>query len=145
VTEVAEAKQYSPKVTDILDKIGQFTVLELAELVQAFEERFNVKASAAAVSMAGMAPAAAGGAAAPAEEVEEPTEFDVILKSFGENKINVIKAVRTITSLALKEAKQVVESAPSAIKESVSKEDAEKAAAVLKEAGADVEVKPHGG
>ena len=142
MAEGAEAKEYSPKVTDILEKVGEFTLIELAELVEAFEERFNVKASA--MPMAGAFPAA--GAAAPAaEEEEEVTEFDVILKGFGDNKINVIKIVRTMTSLALKEAKQVVESAPSAIKEAISKEDAEKAVDALKEAGGDAEVKPHSG
>ena len=139
------AKQYSPKVTEIIDKVGSFTLIELAELVEAFEQRFNVKAVAAT---AVAAPAAAAGAAGAAEEAaapEEASEFDVILKSFGDNKINVIKAVRTVTSLALKEAKALVEGAPSPVKEAVSKDDAEKCALALKEAGATVEVKPHGG
>ena len=137
-----EEKTYSPKVTEILDKISSFTLLELADLVQAFEARFNVKAAA----MAPVAAAALGGAAAAAPaEVEEVTEFDVILKSFGENKINVIKAVRTITTLPLKEAKENVEKAPWAIKEGVSKDEAEKCSKVLKEAGAEVELKPHAG
>jgi len=140
------AKQYSPKVTEILDKVGAFTLIEIAELVEAFEQRFNVKAAAATAAVA--VPAAAGGGAAGAAEeaaVEEVSEFDVILKSFGDNKINVIKAVRTVTSLALKEAKALVEGAPSAVKEAVSKDDAAKCADALKQAGADVEVKPHAG
>ena len=143
VAAEAEQKTYSPKVAEILDKIGSFTLIELSELVEAFEDRFNVKAAAGTVVP--LAAAAGGGAVAPAEqaEAEEDTEFDVILKSFGENKINVIKAVRTVTTLALKEAKQVVESAPSAIKEGVPKAEAEKCAHALKEAGAEVEIKPH--
>ena len=143
MAEVAETKEFSPKVVEVLDKIGEFTLIEVAELVEAFEDRFKVTAAAPAV----MALGGAGAAAAPAEaeEEEEVTEFDVILKSFGDKKINVIKAVRTMTSLALKEAKSVVESAPSAIKEAVSKEDADKCVETLKEAGADAEVKPHAG
>ena len=138
------AKQCSPKVTEILDKVGAFTLIEIAELVEAFEQRFNVKAAAAIAAAAPVA--AAGGAAGAAEEAaEEVSEFDVILKSFGDNKINVIKAVRTVTSLALKEAKALVEGAPSAVKEAVSKDDAAKCADALKQAGADVEVKPHAG
>lgn len=138
-----EAKEYSEKVTEILDKVGEFTLMELSELVEAFEERFNVEASA----MAAPAGAFAGAAAAPAaeEEEEEATEFDVMLKDFGDNKIQVIKAVRSMTSLALKEAKSVVEDAPSAIKEAIPKEEAEEAAEALEEAGAEVDVVPHGG
>jgi large subunit ribosomal protein L7/L12 len=137
-----EEKQYSDKVTEILDKVGEFTLMELSELVEAFEDRFNVEASAMA------APAGAfAGAAAPAaeEEEEEAVEFDVMLKDFGDNKIQVIKAVRSMTSLALKEAKSVVEDAPSAIKEAIPKEEAEEAAEALEEAGAEVDVVPHGG
>jgi large subunit ribosomal protein L7/L12 len=141
--EVSEGKEYSPKVTEVLDKIGVFTLIELSELVEAFEDRFNVKAAAAPVAMAAGA-VSAGGAAA-AEEEEEVTEFDVVLKGFGENKIQVIKAVRSMTSLALKEAKQVVEGVPSNIQEGVSKEDGDKAVATLKEAGAEAELKPHSG
>jgi len=137
-------KQYSPKVMEVLDKVSSFTLLELSELVEAFEKRFNVQASA--VMAAPVAGVAAGAPAAAEEaEEEEATEFDVVLKSFGSDKIGVIKAVRSVTSLALKEAKAVVEGAPSAIKEGVSKEEAEKCAEALKEAGAEVEVKPHGG
>lgn len=143
-TEAAqEEKQYSEKVTEILDKVGEFTLMELSELVEAFEDRFNVEASA----MAAPAGAFAGAAAAPAaeEEEEEATEFDVMLKDFGDNKIQVIKAVRSMTSLALKEAKSVVEDAPSAIKEAIPKEEAEEAVEELEEAGAEAEVVPHGG
>ena len=129
------AKEFSPKVTEILDQIGEFTLVELSELVEAFEDRFNVKAAAAMAPVAGVAPAGAPGAAEVAEE-EEVTEFDVVLKSFGDNKIQVIKAVRSMTSLALKEAKQAVESVPSTIKEAVSKEEADKCVEALKEAGA---------
>jgi len=140
--EEEKGREYSQKVVGVLDTISEFTVVELAELIEAFEGRFNVQA-------AGMMVAAGGALAAPAAEQaaeaeEEPVEFDVILNNFGDNKIQVIKAVRTQTSLALKEAKQVVESAPSAIKEAVSKEEAEKCKAALQEAGAEVEVKPHG-
>ncbi len=139
--EQSQEKEYSPKITELLDKVGEFTLMELSELVEAFEERFNVKATALAAPMA----AVPGAAGAPVEEAEEePTEFDVVLKGFGSNKIQAIKAVRSVTSLALKEAKQVVESAPSAIKEAVSREEADKCAEALKEAGAEVEVKPHG-
>ena len=141
-TETTERKEYPPKVSEILDKISGFTLMELSALVEAFEDRFNVKAAAAAP----VAMAAAGGAAPAAaqEEEVEVTEFDVMLKSIGDNKINVIKAVRSVTTLALKEAKQVVESAPSTIKEAVSKEDGQKAVQALKDAGAEAELKPHG-
>ena len=118
---------------DILNAIAEMPVMELVELIEAAEEKFNV--SAAAVAVAG--PAAAGEAAA----VEEKTEFDVVMTSFGGNKVAVIKAVRGATGLGLKEAKEVVESAPKAIKEGVSKEEAEELKAQLTEAGAEVEVK----
>ena len=143
VEAIEEAKQHSPKVTQILDQIGEFTLVELSELVEAFEDRFNVKAAAAFAPAAGLAPFGGPSGAIEQAEEEEVTEFDVILKGFGDNKIQVIKAVRSMTSLALKEAKQVVEGAPSAIREGVSKEEAEKCAEALKEAGADVETKPH--
>jgi len=118
VTEGTE--EYSEKVNDVLNKISEFTLIELSELVSAFEERFGIQAIAAA-------PLAAGAAgAAEAEEEVEPTSFKVVLKSFGDKKIQVIKAVRAETTLALKEAKEVVESAPSTIKEGLSKEEAEK-------------------
>ncbi len=140
----AAQKQYAPKVVEVLDKVSSFTLLELSELVQAFEERFNVKATAAVAAPVAVAAGAEGVPAAEAA-TEEATAYDVVLKSFGDNKINVIKAVRSVTTLALKEAKQVVEGAPSPIKEGVSKDEADKCAAALKEAGAAVEVKPHAG
>jgi large subunit ribosomal protein L7/L12 len=120
---------------EILDKISSMTVLELSDLIKAMEEKFGVSA-AAAVSVA--APAV-GGAAAPA--AEEQTEFTVVLASFGENKVNVIKAVRELTGLGLKEAKDLVDGAPKPVKEGVSKADAEAAKKKLEEAGAKAEVK----
>ena len=122
----------SEKITALVEEVKTLTVLELAELVHTLEEVFGVSAAAAAVA------APAGGAAA---EVEEKTEFDVILKSAGANKIGVIKVVRALTGLGLKEAKELVDNAPKALKEGISKEDAEKLAEELKAAGADVEVK----
>jgi large subunit ribosomal protein L7/L12 len=125
---------------EILDAISGMTVLELSELLSAFEERFGVTA-AAPVAVAGAAPAAtgAGDGAAPAEE--EQDEFDVVLAATGDKKIQVIKEVRALTSLGLKEAKDLVDSAPKPVLEKVSKEDAEKAKAQLEGAGATVEVK----
>ena len=120
--------------TEILDKISSMTVLELSGLISAMEEKFGVSA-AAAVAVAG--PAAAG----PAAVVEEQTEFTVHLTSFGENKVNVIKAVRELTGLGLKEAKDLVDGAPKAVKEGVNKADAEAAKKKLEEAGAKVEIK----
>jgi len=122
--------------TEILDKISSMTVLELSELIKAMEDKFGVSA-AAAVAVAG--PAAAGGA--PAAAAEEKTEFTVVLASFGENKVNVIKAVRELTGLGLKEAKDLVDGAPKPVKEGISKADAEAAKKKLEEAGAKVEVK----
>ncbi len=122
------------KTTQILDLVKGLTILELADLVKALEEEFGV--SAAPVAVAGAAGAAPAAAAA-----EEKTEFDVILASFGEKKLDVIKAVRGITGLGLKEAKDLVEAAPKAIKEGVSKEEADKVAEELKAAGATVEIK----
>jgi large subunit ribosomal protein L7/L12 len=119
---------------EILDKISSMTVLELSELIKAMEDKFGVSA-AAAVSVA----APAGAAAAPA--AEEQTEFSVILASFGENKVNVIKAVRELTGLGLKEAKDLVDGAPKPVKEGVNKADADAAKKKLEEAGAKVEVK----
>ena len=119
---------------EVLDKIASMTVLELSELIKAMEEKFGVSA-AAAVAVAG--PAAAG----PAAVVEEQTEFTVVLASFGENKVNVIKAVREITGLGLKEAKDLVDGAPKPVKEGINKADAEAAKKKLEEAGAKVEVK----
>ena len=120
--------------TEILDKISSMTVLELSELIKAMEDKFGVSA-AAAVAVAG--PAAAG----PAAAAEEQTEFTVMLSSFGENKVNVIKAVREITGLGLKEAKDLVDGAPKPVKEGVNKADAEAAKKKLEEAGAKAEVK----
>jgi len=125
--------------TQIIEAIEQMTVLELNTLVKDLEERWGVSA-AAPVAMAGAAPAAGGGGAA-AEAEEEKTEFDVVLTEAGANKIQVIKAVRELTSLGLKEAKDLVEAAPKAVKEAVSKDEANAAKAKLEEAGAKVEVK----
>ena len=122
----------SEKITALVEEVKTLTVLELAELVHTLEEVFGVSAAAAAVA----APAAGTAAAE-----EEKTEFDVVLKSAGANKIAVIKVVRALTGLGLKEAKEIVDNAPKTLKEAMSKDDAEKAAAELKEAGAEVEVK----
>ncbi len=122
------------KTTQILDLVKGLTILELADLVKALEEEFGVSAAPVAA-----APVAGGAAAAPA--AEEKTEFDVILKAAGASKLNVIKVAREITGLGLKDAKDLVEAAPKAIKEGVSKEEAEKIAEQLKAAGAEVEVK----
>lgn len=125
------------KVEDVLNIVKEMTVLELSELVSAFEEEFGVTAAAPmAMPMAG---AAAPGAAA--EAAEEKTEFDVVLSEIGAQKINVIKVVREVTSLGLKEAKALVDEAPNAVKEGVSKETAEEIKAKLEEAGATVEIK----
>lgn len=121
--------------TEILDKIASMTVLELSELIKAMEDKFGVSA-AAAVAVAGPA-----GAAAPAAAAEEKTEFTVVLAATGDNKVNVIKAVRELTSLGLKEAKDLVDGAPKPVKEGVSKADAEAAKKKLEEAGAKVEIK----
>ena len=123
---------------EILDGIANLTVLQLSELLKAFEEKFGVTA-AAPVAVAGAAPAAAGGDAAPVEE--EQDEFDVVLIAAGDKKIQVIKEVRALTSLGLKEAKDLVDGAPKPVLEKVSKEDAAKAKAQLEEAGATVELK----
>jgi len=122
----------SEKITAIVDEVAALSVLELAELVKEVEERFGVSAAAAVV---------AAGPAAEAAPVEEKTEFDVVLKSFGANKLAVIKVVRTITGLGLAEAKAAVEGAPTTLKEAVSKDEAEEIKAKLVEAGAEVEVK----
>mgnify|MGYP002623257912 CR=1 FL=1 len=124
----------SEKIEKFMEEIKALTVMELSELVKALETEFGVSASAMAVT----APAAGGAEAA---AVEEQTEFTVMLMEAGAAKINVIKAVRELTGLGLKEAKEMVDGAPKAIKENVGKEDAEAAAAKLKEAGAVVEVK----
>ena len=122
---------------EILDSISNLTVLELSELLTAFEERFGVTA-AAPVAAAAAAPAGGGGAA---EEEEEKTSFDVVLTEAGDQKIKVIQEVRGLTSLGLKEAKDLVESAPKEVLEGVSKDDAEKAKEVLEGVGATVEIK----
>ncbi|MEI7917469.1 MAG: 50S ribosomal protein L7/L12 [Methylophilaceae bacterium] len=122
--------------SEILDAVAALSVLELSELIKDMEEKFGVSAAAAAVSVAA-APAAGGGAAAEAEK----TEFDVILTAAGESKVNVIKAVREITALGLKEAKDLVDGAPKAVKEGVSKADAEATLKKLIEAGATGEIK----
>ena len=122
----------SEKTTAILEEITALTILELADLVKAIEEEFGVSAAPVAVAVAG--------GAAPAAAAEEKTEFDVVLKSFGAKKLDVIKAVREITGLGLKEAKEMVEGAPAKVKEGASKEDAEAIKAKLTEAGAEVEV-----
>ena len=122
----------------IVDQIKGLTLLEASELVKAMEETFGVSAAAAAVAAAPAGAAAGGEAAAPAEE---KTEFDVVLQAIGGNKINVIKVVREVTALGLKEAKDLVEAAPKAVKVGVSKEEAETIKTKLTEAGATVEVK----
>ena len=124
---------------DILEGIANLSVLELSELLKDFEEKFGVTA-AAPIAVAAAAPVAGGGEAAGGAE-EEKSEFDVVLTSAGDKKIQVIKEVRALTSLGLKEAKDLVESAPKAVLEKASKEEAEKAKAALEEAGASVEVK----
>ena len=123
---------------EILDAIANMTVLELSELLKDFEEKFNVTA-AAPVAVAAAAPTGGGGGAAEAEE--EKDEFDVVLTEAGDKKIQVIKEVRALTNLGLKEAKDLVDGAPSPVLEKVSKEDAEKAKASLEEAGGKVELK----
>ena len=121
--------------TEILDGIAALTVIELKELLDAFEEKFGVTAAAP------MAVAVAGGGAAPAAAAEEQDEFDVVLTDAGAQKIQVIKVVRELTNLGLKEAKDLVDAAPQPVLEKVSKDDAEKAKAKLVEAGASVDVK----
>ena len=124
----------SEKITNILEEVKTLTIVELADLVKAVEEEFGVSAAAPVGVVA-----VAGGAAAPA--AEEKTEFDVVLKSFGAKKLDVIKAIREITGLGLKEAKEMVEGAPKTVKEGVSKDEAESVKKALEEAGAEVEVK----
>ena len=123
----------SEKITALVEQVKELTVLEMSELVHTLEEVFGVSAAAAAVA----APAAGAAAA----EVEEKTEFDVILKAAGASKLNVIKVVRAATGLGLKDAKDLVDNCPKTLKEAISKEDAEKLVAELKEAGADAEIK----
>ena len=123
----------SNKVETILKSVEEMTVLEICDLVKAMEEKFGVSAAAPV--------AVAAGGAGESAAAEEKTEFNVMLTGFGEKKINVIKVVRTITGLGLKEAKDMVESAPAALKEGVSKEDADKIKAEIEEAGGSVEIK----
>ena len=122
----------SEKITALFEEIKSLTILEMAELVKALEEEFGVSATAVAV---------AGAPAAAAAPVEEKTEFDVILKSGGASKLNVIKVVRELTGLGLKDAKAMVDEAPKTVKEGISKDEAEKVAEALKAAGAEVEIK----
>lgn len=119
---------------DILNTISNMTVLEVVDLIKAMEEKFGVSAAAAVAA----APVGGGGAAA---AVEEKTEFNVVMTSFGENKVNVIKVIRTITGLGLKEAKDLVEGCPSTVKEAIPKADAEAIKKQLEEAGAKVDIK----
>jgi len=120
---------------DLIAELSAKPIMEVVELVKALEEKWGVSAAAP------VAVAAAGGAGAPAEAAEEQTEFDVVMSSFGENKVAVIKVVRTVTGLGLKEAKDLVESAPSSIKEGVPKAEAEDVKKKLEEAGAKVDIK----
>ena len=120
--------------TELLDKIGGMTVLELSEFVEAFKEKFNVQAMAAPVAMP-------GGAGAAAEAAPEQEEFDVVLEGVGDKKIQVIKAIREITALGLKEAKELVDGAPNTVKEAVSKDEADQIKTKLEEQGASVVVK----
>ena len=122
----------SEKITAMIEEIKALTVLELSDLVKAIEEEFGVSAAA---------PVAVAAVAGPAAAAEEKTEFDVILKDAGASKLNVIKVVRAVTGLGLKDAKDLVDNCPKTLKEAVSKEDAEKMVAELKEAGAEAEMK----
>lgn len=134
----------SVKTDEILEMLKSLSLLEASELVKQIEEAFGVDASASGGGMMMMAPGmmAGGGAAAPAEEVEEKTEFDVILAEFpADKKIGILKVVRALTGLGLKEAKELVEAAPKAVKEGVAKEEAEDVKKQLEEAGAKVEIK----
>lgn len=125
------------KIEQVLELVKGMTVMELAELVKAFESEFGVSAAAAVVA----APAAGAGSAEAQPAEEEKTEFDVVLVEAGANRVSVIKTVRELTGLGLKEAKELVESAPKAVKEKISKEEAAKAKEVLEKAGAKVELK----
>ena len=138
-TKKKEGKKVSDKLQSILKTIEELTVLELADLVKALEERFGVSAAAAvAVAAPGAGAAAGGGAAAAAEE---KTSFTVVLASSGDKKIQVIKEIRALTNLGLKEAKDLVEGAPKTVKEGVTKEEADKMKKILEEQGAKVEIK----
>ncbi len=133
---MSENGSLTPKIEEIINTIGELSVLELAELVKALEDKFGVSA-AAPMMMAGAVPAGEGGAEAEVEQVE----FDVVLTSAGDKKIQVIKVVREITSLGLKEAKALVDEAPKAVKEAISKQEAEEIQGRLSEAGATAEIK----
>jgi large subunit ribosomal protein L7/L12 len=139
-TAVAEqAQQFSEKLVEMAEQLVNLSILEANELVEIFREKYGIEPAAAApVAMV----AGAGAGAAAEEEEEEASSFKVVLKGFGDNKIQVIKAVRAVTSLALKEAKAVVEEAPSTIKEGLAKEEAEEVANSLRESGAEVDVQP---
>lgn len=133
VTEETEAIQLTEEQTEILDKISSWNLLDLSNFIKAFEEKFDVTAAAPIAF-------AAGGAGAAAEETEEKVIFDVVLKAFGDKKIQVIKVVRQITSLGLKEAKDLVEAAPKAVKEGATKDEAEKIKEDLEAVGATVTI-----
>ncbi|MEW6088508.1 MAG: 50S ribosomal protein L7/L12 [bacterium] len=128
------------RINELVENIGKLSVLELSELVKAIEEKFGVKAQSG-MTMAFAPAAAAGGAAAETAAKAEKTEFDVVLVSAGEKKIQVIKVVRELTGLGLKEAKDLVDNAPKNVKEKISKEEAEKFKAKLEEQGAKIEIK----
>ncbi len=140
-TKSAKKEAASDRVGQAFELIKEMTILELRDLNKRIEEEFGVSAAPIAVAAAPMAVAAAAPAAGAAEEEEEQTEWTVVLKDMGPNKINVIKAVREVTTLGLKEAKDLVESAPINVKEGVTKEEAEVAVTKLKEAGGTVELK----
>jgi large subunit ribosomal protein L7/L12 len=128
--------------TDILEAIDKMTVLELSDFIKAFEERYGVTAAApVAVAAGGAAPAAGGDGAAPAAAAEEQSEFSAVLAEVGPNKIPVIKVVRELTGLGLKEAKDLVDAAPKPVKEGIAKDEADKIKAALEEQGAKVEIK----
>ena len=126
---------------DLLEAIDKMTVLELSDFIKAFEERYGVTAAAPVAVAAGAAPAAGGDGAAPAAAAEEQSEFSAVLAEVGPNKIPVIKVVRELTGLGLKEAKDLVDASPKAVKEGVTKDEAEKIKAALEEQGAKVEIK----
>jgi large subunit ribosomal protein L7/L12 len=132
-------KEATLSMDEIIEALGSMTVLELSELVKALEDKFGVSAAAPMVAVGAVPGAGAAGASAPAEE--EQTEFDVMLKDFGAQKIQVIKAVRELTDLGLRESKELVEAVPSAVRQAVNKEEAEQAKARLEDAGAVVEIR----
>lgn len=132
-------KEAALSMDEIIEALGSMTVLELSELVKALEDKFGVSAAAPMVAVGAMPGGAGAGASAPAEE--EQTEFDVMLKDFGAQKIQVIKAVRELTDLGLRESKELVEGVPSAVRQAVNKEEAEQAKKKLEDAGAVVEIR----